>query len=94
MVSPFDIQDPDNAVPDGSWEPYVKYSQFWNLAYMASKPPLNQIPDLTIGPFNTGLAGGIGDAIFNSLLSPVNDAFSAITAYLNDVSFAGMFWTI
>ena len=95
MVSQDDPEDGEDAVPDGSWTPYVKYAQpgFWNLNHAAANPPLNQIQHSTLTLF-TGLAGGIADPIFNSMLAANNDAYNQAVSYLNSISFAGMYWTI
>ena len=95
MVSQDDPEGGEDAVPDGTWTPYVKYAQagFWNLNHAAANPDLHLVQHSTL-TLTTGLAGGIADAIFASMLAPVNDAYNQIVSYLNSISFAGMFWTI
>ena len=95
MVSEDDPDGGEDAVPDGSWTPYVKYGKcgFWNLNHAAANPVVPQIPHQTLTLY-TGLAGGIADPIFNSMLAANNDAYNQAVSYLNSISFAGMFWTI
>ena len=95
MVSPDDPEGGEDAVPDGSWTPYAKYSKygFWNLNHAAANPEINWTQPSTL-TLNTGLAGGIADPIFNSMLAANNDAYNQAVSYLNSISFAGMYWTI
>jgi hypothetical protein len=92
MVSPPDPPDAQDAVPDGTWVAWPQYDVFWNLAHA----PRRAVPARPTDPItlNTGLAFGIGDALFNALLSPVNDANAQIEAFLNDSTFKGEFWTV
>ncbi len=84
----------DAAAPlDGTWTPYVQHSIFYNLLYAAQtvaqlQHPLNPIV------LYTGLAGGLGDAIVNEDLSTINDASSALSTGLAQISQKGMFWSI
>ena len=74
MVSQENPDGGDEAVPDGTWTPFVQYSKhaFWNLAHMAANPQ-EHIAHSTL---TSGLAGGIADRIFANLLAPVNDAYN------------------
>lgn len=78
--------------PDGSWTPYVKHSLFWNLSQATNqlKPPL-QSENLTL---QTGLAGGVGDAINNYLLAQINDANSAAAQFLGREKIEARIWTV
>jgi hypothetical protein len=89
MVSPPDVGS--DAVPDETWTPYPQHFVFWNLnhasrAQMPGKPP----EPITL---HTGLLGGIADSIFSALLSPVNDAYAQIYAYLDAADFTGLYWS-
>lgn len=77
---------------DGSWTPYVRHDLFWNLAYLPATIPtaLDSTP-ITI---RTGLAGGIGDAIGNQILSPLNDAYAEAVTRAKARSLEGSFWTV
>jgi hypothetical protein len=77
---------------DDTWTSFVKHDQFWNLAHAPQR-----IPDPTpIEPIQlrTGLAGGIADPIFSSLLAPGNDAFNTALQVLRNRNLAGRFWSL
>ncbi len=77
---------------DDTWTAFVKHEQFWNLCHAPQK-----IPDPTpIEPIRliTGLAGGIADSIFSSLLAPGNDAFNSALQVLRNRNLAGRFWSL
>ena len=77
---------------DDTWIAFVKHDQFWNLAHAPQR-----IPDPTpIEPIRlqTGLAGGIADSIFSSLLAPGNDAFNSALQVLRNRNLAGRFWSL
>jgi hypothetical protein len=77
---------------DSTWTAFVKHDQFWNLCHAPQK-----IPDPTpIEPIRlqTGLAGGIADSIFSSLLAPGNDAFNSALQVLRNRNLAGRFWSL
>ena len=77
---------------DVTWTPFVKHDQFWNLCHAPQR-----IPDPTpIEPIRliTGLAGGIADSIFSSLLAPGNDAFNSALQVLRNRNLAGRFWSL
>lgn len=95
MVSQDDPDGGEDAVPDGTWTPYAKYSKygFWNLNHAPANPPIDYTQPSTL-TMNTGLAGGIADSTFNSMLAANNDAYNQAVSYLNSISFAGMFWSI
>jgi len=80
----------DTLPPDSTWTPYVLYAVFWNLAYAPQTPLTTAAPDpLTI---TTGLAFGIGDALINALLSPINDFYNEVTSFLSAANYAGIYW--
>lgn len=89
FVSPPDYTD--DAEVDSTWTPYVDYRVFWNLAW-SSRAEFGTPPTAPIS-LQTGLAFGIGDALFNFLLSPVNDMLNAVQAMLGAADFHGLFWT-
>lgn len=77
---------------DGSWTPYVRHDVFWNLAYLpATIPTAIDAKPITI---RTGLAGGIGDAIGNQILSPLNDAYAEAVTRAQARSLEGSFWSV
>jgi len=77
---------------DSTWTAFVKHDQFWNLCHAPQKIP-NPTP---IDPISlqTGLAGGIADPIFSSLLAPGNDAFNSALQVLRNRNLAGRFWSL
>jgi hypothetical protein len=83
----------DTESPIGpSWEPYYQHHCFWNLAHAAPLPEIPRTPrPITLA---TGLAGGIADAAFQSILAPGNDAAANITAALTAVSPEGKFYSV
>lgn len=89
LLSPKDT--PMEAVPDGTWRPFVKHDVFWNLAHApAVLPDPVEFEPLRL---RTGLAGGFADSIFAGLLSPLNDSLSAAAALLQKRNLSGRFWT-
>lgn len=89
VVSPPDASEDDE--PDETWTPYPQHFVFWNLNH-ASRA---QMPGKTPEPItlHTGLIGGLADSIFSALLSPVNDAYNQISAFLNAADFTGKYWS-
>jgi len=82
---------PKEAVPDGTWRPFVKHDVFWNLAHApAILPEPAEFSPLRI---RTGLVGGLADPIFAGLLSTWNDSMSAAAALLQKRNLSGRFWT-
>jgi len=91
MVSPPNPEGGEEAVPDGTWSAFPQYDVFWNLAHAPRRAVPAKPPDpLTL---RTGLAGGLADVIFASLLAPINDAHDRIHAFLNATTFKGEYWT-
>lgn len=90
LVSPPDAPDGDDVQPDSTWTPYPQHFVFWNLNH-ASRA---QIPKAPQPPLRlvTGLAFGIADTIFESLLSPINTGYSQVNAYLGAGDFKGEYW--
>jgi len=89
LVSPPDF--PAEEEPDGSWSPYPQHYAFWNLNH-ASRAQMPAAPPKAI-ELRTGLLFGIADSLFSGLLSPVNDAYAQIHAFLNSADFKGQYWT-
>lgn len=89
IVSPPDA-DPD-AVPDATWTPYPQHFVFWNLNHASrAVPGAKPQPPITL---TTGLAFGLGDALFAGLLSPVNDALTQLDQFFSGADYSGRFWT-
>jgi hypothetical protein len=84
-----------SAPADGSWTAYVQHSVFYNLLYAAQNVVISS-PTHPLNPIAiyTGLAGGLGDAIANKILQPINDAAAALQAGLAQIAQKGFFWTI
>ena len=89
LVSPPEAEI--DAEPDDSWEVYVAYSVFWNLAW-ASPAAVSEPPPTPI-TFNVGLAAGVGDALISFLLSPVNDLLGQVLAFLGTGNTVGSYWS-
>lgn len=89
MVSPPDAGSEDQ--PDETWTPYPQHFVFGNLNH-ASRAQMPSAPPQPI-KLVTGLLGGLADSIFNQLLSPVNDAYAQISAYLGAADFSGIYWS-
>ena len=89
LVSPPDTAF--NAQPDETWTPYPQHFVFWNLNH-ASRAQMPSAPPEPI-TLQTGLLGGLADSIFAALLSPVNDAYAQVSAYLGAADFTGLYWS-
>jgi hypothetical protein len=92
LSPPFATQE-DEVGPD--WGLYPKYDPeygFWNLSYATKNIP----PGVPNEPLRlqTGLAGGVGDTLINFLLSPVNDGFERVMAFLGAADYGGRYWTV
>jgi hypothetical protein len=90
LVSNFGV--PVDEKLDGYWTPYVKYNLFWNLAHATQK--IVAPPDNTPITISTGLAVGLGDAIGNAILSPLNEEYALAALQMKAKSLAGTFWSI
>ena len=94
LISTVYFLSPPNVLsgsPDGSWTPYVKHNQFWNLNHAGRNIPPVELP----GPirFFSGLAGGLGDIVVNQYLSLDQDLLDKVgTAVLNSDN-AGRYWS-
>ena len=84
---------PLSSAPDASWTPYVQQRGgfFWNCQHATSKPAALASQNLTL---NTGLAGGVGDAINNFLLSQINDPLSAAAQFLSRGRLQSHLWSV
>jgi len=95
-ISTVFLLSPENALagstPDGTWTPYVRHATFWNLCHA----PRNVAPPKPPPPIRlfTGLALGLGDAIANQTLAPVNELAAILFNVLNARSNRGIFWSI
>lgn len=81
------------AALDETWTAYVSHNLFYNLCHASQSIANVKSPPGPITIF-TGLAGGLGDAIANQDLATINDAASALSSGLINVSQEGRFWTI
>ena len=81
-----------DAMPDAKWSAHVQHHCFWNLHYgmRQLEPPLKK-QNLTL---NTGLAGGVGDALNNFILAQVNDANSAAAEFLGREQLETRIWSV
>lgn len=75
--------------PDNLWQPYARHSVFWNLCH-ASRNEAPDQPSEAITLF-TGL--GIGDSLFNTLLSTINDWSARVQNALDTSTQEGRFFT-
>lgn len=80
-----------DASPDDTWQAFTQHHLFWNLHHGMKQlePPLAK-QNLSL---NTGLAGGIGDAWNNFVLSQINDAASAASEFLGREMLETRVWT-
>jgi hypothetical protein len=77
---------------DETWEPFVRYAQFWNLSYAHTQQRLAGSPQpLTV---QTGLAAGAGDRVIQQLLQEGNQALQAALAQLGTERIVGRFWSV
>lgn len=91
IVSPPNPPDGPDFVPDGSWVPYAKYTDygFWNLGYATQRPP----PQIDTTPLSLVTGIPMADMLIPGFLAPTNDAFSAIADFFNASSSKGTFYT-
>lgn len=90
LLSP--AQAESGSMPDASWSAHVRHGLFWNLSHAVNRQPFAPAGDnLT---FPAPLAGGVGQALINSLLAVINDNAAAIRAYLSRRALTGRFWSV
>lgn len=72
----------EGITPDERWMPYVQHDEFWPLKHVS---PITS-PKVSPKPIRifTGLAGGIGDSLFNQILSSQNEASQRIINAVNN----------
>lgn len=90
MVSPPDAGS--EAVPDGTWEPYVQHRVFWNLHHAPRNIPhgVGEDPLVFIVPLALGTAQGV----VNGIISVLNGMLDEALAFLNQSGDTrGQFWT-
>lgn len=88
-VSPEGAKPEDK--PDESWSMYPQHHQFWNLNYASrAVVPTKVFEPITL---RTGLAGGLADQIFASLLQMPNDLGAQAEAFLFSTDFSGVYWS-
>jgi hypothetical protein len=90
LVSP--VNASPGTEPDSTWTPYVEHEIFWNLRHDTNqlRP---QLADLFL-QLNTGLAGGVGDAVNNLILGQINDGNSVASQFIGREGISGKFWTV
>ena len=88
-VSPPD-QGPQSS-PNSSWESYVQYDVFWNLFHASKNHETPTVHDPL--RLQTGLAGGVGDALIASLLDQANDGYEMVSQFFAQVDYSGRFWS-
>jgi len=88
---PDEMYGDEGPSPDETWQPLVQNFVFWNLSFGAQ----DNIQRLDYAPLTlqTGLAGGIADSIFASMLAPINDANQLSLQILNRSQFKAFFWS-
>ncbi|WP_009960147.1 hypothetical protein [Verrucomicrobium spinosum] len=96
LIATVFLMSPPNAAldspPDGSWSAFVKHSLFWNLHHGVSRldPSLARL-QLSL---QTGLAGGVGDALGLFIQAQINDANSAASEFLGREEIQTHLWTV
>jgi hypothetical protein len=77
---------------DTSYELDTRYYCHYNLAHATQRV----VPRLVTPPLRlvTGLAAGLGDAMFNLILSTANDFAQAVLDLFQQRSLRGMFWVV
>jgi len=77
---------------DSTWEPFVEYNIFWNLAHSPQRIP-NSTP---IEPIRliTPLLAGIANLPIAMILSPYNDLLNRAIQTLKSRNLAGRFWSL
>ena len=83
--------EPEGAEVTGEWQPFVKHSLFWNLNHATNRLPF--LAPVEILTFGIPLAGGVGNALANSILSVSNDAFDRAREFFANRDLSGNFWT-
>ena len=89
LLSPVDA--PLGSVPDLTWQPFVRHSQFWNLNY--AQPGFQPLAEEPIGTFFPPLGAGAAQIVINYLTASLNDAARQSLNILRGHSMAGRFWT-
>jgi hypothetical protein len=77
---------------DSSYELDTRYYCHYNLAHATQRV----VPRIVTPPLRlvTGLAAGLGDAMFNLILSTSNDFAQSVVDLFNQRSLRGMFWVV
>lgn len=76
---------------DGNWTIYFKYNLHWNLAHASRIAEAITVPPLTLF---TGLAAGIGDALYNFILANNNDFAQAAANLITANNQGGRFHAV
>lgn len=83
--------DPASAQIDGNWTIYFKYHVHWNLAHASRIAEAIRVQPLTLF---TGLAAGVGDTLFNFILSNNNDFAQAAANLITANNQGGRFHAV
>ena len=76
---------------DQTFELMTRYFCHYNLAHATRTLPRVRTPPLTLV---TGLAAGLGDTLFNFILSAQNDFAQSVVDLFNQRSLRGSFWVV
>ena len=76
---------------DQSFQLMTRYYAHYNLAHATRTIPRAVTPPLTLV---TGLAAGLGDTLFNFILSTQNDFAQSVLDLFNQRSLRGSFWAV
>jgi hypothetical protein len=76
---------------DESFTLQTRYYCHYNLAHATRTLPRVRTPPITLV---TGLAAGLGDVLFNSILATANDFAQATLDLFNQRSLRGSFWVV
>lgn len=89
------LLSPPNAVPgsapDGTWQPFVRHSLFWNLCWVPGF--FRPVTTSSGTPFIPPLAAGAAQLVINFLVASLNDLTSQALNILTAHSLAGTFYT-
>jgi len=91
LVSPGSA-GPESA-PDARWTPHVKHRIFYDVNFDVDQD-ITAIPEQQLVWNNTGLAGGIGDGIAQTILDQISTTLTEAQAYLNQSRITGHLWTV
>lgn len=92
LLSPtLPILDPDDL---SNWQPYVEYRCHYNLVHATQQIPKAKSNYEKPIVFQTALAFGLADTIFNNLLTGGLNVANDVLAYLNQRDLSGKFYIV